>query len=100
MSYFQPTSGYGADGPPPYQSSSLSPQKSAGSVQANVNLALNQRVEIRLDVNSPWIVGWVLAVFNVAEKSFAFEYQIKFQAGGYAVTKIFPENSPNIRAIQ
>jgi len=67
-------------------------------MQVLVNLAVNQYVEIRLDVNSPWIVGLVLAVLTVAGKSFGFEYEIKYKADNRAATKIFPANSPNIRA--
>ncbi|KAJ7829148.1 hypothetical protein B0H13DRAFT_2372747 [Mycena leptocephala] len=67
--------------------------------QVVADFAVNQYVEVRHNVNSPWILGLVLAVLTVAEKSFGFEYEIKYQAaGGRAATKVFPANSPNIRS--
>ncbi|KAJ7020013.1 hypothetical protein C8F04DRAFT_1275647 [Mycena alexandri] len=104
MSYFQPPNGNGMGGPPPSSSyanhSSLAPRKSGRTMQATLNLAVNQYVEVKLDVNSPWIIGLVLAVCEVVGKSFGFGYEIKYQVGERAATRVFPANSPNIRAPQ
>ncbi|KAJ7071928.1 hypothetical protein C8F01DRAFT_221900 [Mycena amicta] len=69
------------------------------TMNVSVNFVANQSVHVRLNANSPWMVGLVLAVLDAAEKKFGFEYEVSFQVGNRNITRRFPANSPHIRAI-
>ncbi|KAK7005976.1 hypothetical protein R3P38DRAFT_1725151 [Favolaschia claudopus] len=113
--YYKPNIVYhmnGGGGPPPnvpnYQSSSVAPPRRnplpARNMQAVVNFAVEQLVEIRLNINSPWILGIVLTVLTVGSKqlglAYEYEYEIRYQTGNGTEVKRFSANSPDIRERQ
>ncbi|KAJ7141244.1 hypothetical protein C8R44DRAFT_866876 [Mycena epipterygia] len=75
-------------------------RKSGRTMQVMVNLEADQYVDVRLNADSPWIVGIVLAVLTAAERAFGVHYEIRYNSGGRVFTAIFPANSPHIRVRQ
>ncbi|KAJ7075446.1 hypothetical protein B0H15DRAFT_806177 [Mycena belliarum] len=64
-----------APGPPSQK------QSQGRTMQVTVNLVANQSVEVRLNADSPWIMGLVLAVLTMAERNFGVQYEIRYQTG-------------------
>ncbi|KAJ7646728.1 hypothetical protein FB45DRAFT_1019031 [Roridomyces roridus] len=98
MSYYDDMSQYyGPPGPPgPYG------PPPGRTMRVMMHLYANQSVEVRLNADSPWMVGIVLAVLNVAEQNFGIRYDIQYRSGpGHRYhRKVFPADSPNIRMAQ